>query len=46
MPGTLPRHMGNCVVGTNSVVTKSVEAGSVVADALAKLLRNLAPKSA
>jgi acetyltransferase-like isoleucine patch superfamily enzyme len=36
----------NCVVGANSVVTESFEAGSVVAGAPAKLLRNLAPKSA
>jgi acetyltransferase-like isoleucine patch superfamily enzyme len=31
----------NCVVGANSVVTKSFEAGSVIAGAPAKLLRSL-----
>ena len=31
----------NCVVGANSVVTKSFEAGSVIAGSPAKLLRSL-----
>lgn len=33
----------NCVVGANSVVTKSFEAGSVVAGAPARLVRKLGP---
>jgi acetyltransferase-like isoleucine patch superfamily enzyme len=33
----------NCTVGANSVVTKSFEAGSVIAGAPAKLIRSLAP---
>ena len=41
MPGV--KLGGNCVVGANSVVTKSFQAGSVIAGAPAKLLRNLAP---
>jgi acetyltransferase-like isoleucine patch superfamily enzyme len=41
MPGV--RIGANCVVGANSVVTKSFEAGSVVAGTPAKLLRSIAP---
>jgi lipopolysaccharide O-acetyltransferase len=44
MPGV--RLDANCVVGANSVVTKSFAAGSVVAGAPAKLLRGLAPQRA
>lgn len=36
----------NCVVGANSVVTKSFAPGSVIAGAPAKLLRNLLSKEA
>jgi acetyltransferase-like isoleucine patch superfamily enzyme len=41
MPGV---NLGrNCVVGANSVVTKSFEPGSIIAGAPARLLRTLAP---
>jgi acetyltransferase-like isoleucine patch superfamily enzyme len=42
MPGV--KLGANCVVGANSVVTKSFDEGSVVAGAPAKLLRNLVPE--
>jgi acetyltransferase-like isoleucine patch superfamily enzyme len=42
MPGV--KLGANCIVGANSVVTKSFEAGSVIAGTPARLLRNLGTK--